>query len=219
LIYQDEFKLTRSGTVPSAPLREPTPDENDWQQPLQANARKSAKHSSANNAEEENHDQVFSLRPLYPVLTGEPQIAPTVIKTPIYYPLPTSEKSNSKSTPYQEAKDGLNHTEYHPISNTHTIDKKTTKFYIAIPNYEQSEGIRMDNCLTGCTHLPATAPRYHILIADTIISPKTFPREVQTNQEKCGSSMSASISNSEIKPRRIHYAFSICFCEEAHRIE
>jgi hypothetical protein len=77
-----EFKLTRSGTVPSDPLREPTPNENDWQQPLQANARK---HSSANNTEQENPDQVFSLRPFKPELTGEPQITPTAIKTPVYH--------------------------------------------------------------------------------------------------------------------------------------
>jgi hypothetical protein len=99
---------------------------------------------------------------------------PTAIKTPIYHLLPTSEKSNTKSTPDQEAKDGLNHTEYHPISNTHTLCKKTTKFEIAIPTYEQSEGIRMDNCQMGCTRLPATTPNYHVPIADTIISPKTF---------------------------------------------
>jgi hypothetical protein len=132
---QDEFKLTRSDIAPSAPLRDSTPDENDSQQLLQANARK---HSSANNAAEENHDQVFSLRPLYLTLTGEPQAGPTAIKTPVYHLLPTSEKSNTKSTPDQEAKDGLNHTEYHPISNTHTLCKKTTKFEIAIPTYEQS---------------------------------------------------------------------------------
>jgi hypothetical protein len=106
---QDEFKLTRSDIAPSASLRDPTPDENDWQQPLQANARK---HSSANNAEG-NHDQVFSLRPLYPVLTGESKAVPTAIKNPVYHHLPTSEKSNTKSTPDQETKDGLNHTEYH----------------------------------------------------------------------------------------------------------
>jgi hypothetical protein len=64
----DKFKLTKSHIAPTAPLRDPTPDENDWQQPLQVNARK---HLSANNAEEENHDQVSSLRPLYPILTGE----------------------------------------------------------------------------------------------------------------------------------------------------
>jgi hypothetical protein len=99
---------------------------------------------------------------------------PTAIKIPVHHLLPTSEKANTKSTPVQEAKDGLDQTEYHPISNTHTICKKLTQLDIAIPTYEQSERIRMDNCQIGCTRLPAITPRYHVPVADTIISPKTF---------------------------------------------
>jgi hypothetical protein len=99
---------------------------------------------------------------------------PTATKTLTYHLLPTSEKSNTKSTPDQEAKEELNHTEYHPISNTHTLCKKIIKVEIATPTYEKSEGIRMDNCQMGCTRLPATTPNYHVPIADTIISPKTF---------------------------------------------
>jgi hypothetical protein len=99
---------------------------------------------------------------------------PTAIKAPIHHILPKSEKSNTKSTPDQEVKDGLNHTEYHPTSNTHTICKNTTKSDLAIPTYEQSEGVKTDNCLMGCTHLPATTSRYDVPIVDTIILPKKF---------------------------------------------
>jgi hypothetical protein len=141
---------------------------------------------------------------------------PTAIKTPIYHLLPTSEKSNTKSTPDQEAKDGLNHTEYHPISSTHTLCKKTTKFYIAISTCEQSEGIRMDNCQMGCTRLPATTPNYHVPTADTIISPKTFSGISSESGEEWLEYIDKYFEFRNLTEED-KYAFSRCFCEEAHQ--
>jgi hypothetical protein len=117
----------------------------------------------------EQSKQEVSLRPLYPTLTSTPQGSVPVSKKPLL----GSPIIDSSSHDQMTSEDELETTKHNEIITIAPTCKKELKFD-AIPTYEQSQKARMEGCDRFALSLQAPGPAYHILIADTIIAPKTF---------------------------------------------
>jgi hypothetical protein len=166
-VQQQSIAQTVSEITPSAPLLNATSNKDDRTDDLM---EKEENLSSVSDVEiEQSKQQEVSLRPLYPKLTSTPQGSVPVGKKPLLGSPIVDTLSQDQTT----SKDELVTTKYSEIITIDSTCKSELKFDV-IPTYEQSEKAKLVGYDRFAISSQAPGPAYHIPIADTIKTSKTF---------------------------------------------